>query len=363
MGKTRSRQNGSRAKGQQKAAARQTGAELRQQRAARAQGAEDLPEEGTEDDAGDALAAALTDGTGDEGADDAGDAAPEAPRMTTGDGGAPDATRMYLSEIGFSPLLTAEEEVYFARRARRGDEAARKRMIESNLRLVVKISRRYLNRGMPLLDLIEEGNLGLIHAVKKFDPERGFRFSTYATWWIRQTIERAIMNQTRTIRLPIHVVKEINVYLRTARRLTQQFNREPSAEEIAAELDREPADVHRMLGLNERQVTSGNVVGHDGERSVLDMIPDGEESDPAFQVQSDDIHEVLDHWLERLTDKQRAVVERRFGLNGVARGTLEEVGAEIGVTRERVRQIQMDALARLRSIMETHGLSQDLLLD
>lgn len=360
MGKTRTRKNGSRAKGRKKSAARQSSAELRQQRAA---GAADLPEDGTDDETGDALADGLTDGTGDAGEDDAGDAAPEAPRMTAGDGGAPDATRMYLSEIGFSPLLTAEEEVYFARRARRGDEAARKRMIESNLRLVVKISRRYLNRGLPLLDLIEEGNLGLIHAVKKFDPERGFRFSTYATWWIRQTIERAIMNQTRTIRLPIHVVKEINVYLRTARRLTQQFNREPSADEIAAELDREPADVHRMLGLNERQVTSGNVVGHDGERSVLDMIPDDEESDPAFQVQSDDIHDVLDHWLERLSDKQRAVVERRFGLNGVARGTLEEVGAEIGVTRERVRQIQMDALARLRSIMETHGLSQDLLLD
>jgi RNA polymerase nonessential primary-like sigma factor len=280
-----------------------------------------------------------------------------------GNGASPDATRLYLSEIGFSPLLTAEEEVYFSRRALRGDEAARKRMIESNLRLVVKIARRYMNRGLPLLDLIEEGNLGLIHAVKKFDPEKGFRFSTYATWWIRQTIERALMNQTRTIRLPIHVVKEINVYLRAARRLTQELDREPTAEEIAVLLDREPDDVNRMLGLNDRLVTSGNILGRDGERNLLDMIPDGEESDPSNQCQADDIHMVLEHWLERLTDKQRAVVERRFGLHGHERATLEQVGEQIGVTRERVRQIQMDALARLRSIMESHGLSQDALLD
>src|SRR6056297_3921306 len=181
----------------------------------------------------------------------------------------PDATRLYLAEIGFSPLLTAEEEIQYSRRALRGDEAARKRMIVSNLRLVVKIARRYLNQGLPLLDLIEEGNLGLMHAVEKFDPERGFRLSTYATWWIRQTIERAIMNQTRTIRLPIHVVKEINVYLRTARRLTQELDRQPSVEEIADDLGRDPADVDRMLGLHERQVMSGSVLSHDGERSVF----------------------------------------------------------------------------------------------
>jgi RNA polymerase nonessential primary-like sigma factor len=277
--------------------------------------------------------------------------------------GPPDATRLYLAEIGFSPLLTAQEEVYFARRARRGDETARKRMIISNLRLVVKIARRYLNRGLPLLDLIEEGNLGLIHAVKKFDPEKGFRFSTYATWWIRQTIERAIMNQARTIRLPIHVVKEINIYLRAARRLAQELEREPTAEEIAGLLDREPGDVDRALSLNERHVTSGHSVQRDGERNLLDMIPDGEEADPSRQCQSDDIHDALEHWMHRLTEKQRAVVERRFGLHGHERATLEEVGEHIGVTRERVRQIQMDALARLRSIMESHGLSQDSLLD
>lgn len=180
---------------------------------------------------------------------------------------------MYLSEIGFSPLLTAEEEVLYARRALRGDEAARKRMIESNLRLVVKISRRYSNRGLALLDLIEEGNLGLIRAVEKFDPERGFRFSTYATWWIRQTIERALMNQTRTIRLPIHVVKELNIYLRTARELSQKLDHEPTAEEIAVELDKPVDDVSKMLRLNERISSVDTPIGGDGDKALLDIIP------------------------------------------------------------------------------------------
>ncbi len=274
-----------------------------------------------------------------------------------------DPTRLYLSEIGVSPLLTAEEEVHFARLALKGDEAARRRMIESNLRLVVKIARRYVNRGLPLLDLIEEGNLGLIHAVKKFDPERGFRFSTYATWWIRQTIERGIMNQTRTIRLPIHVIKELNGYLRTARRLAQKLDREPQAEEIAEAMDCPVADVERMLGLNERVASANLPMGRDGDRSLLDAIPDDESADPSRQIQNADINDVLDKWIDRLSDKQRAVVERRFGLHGYPRSTLEQVGAEIGVTRERVRQIQMDALARLRRFMESNGLSEELIFD
>ncbi|MDX1442465.1 MAG: RNA polymerase sigma factor RpoS [Gammaproteobacteria bacterium] len=274
-----------------------------------------------------------------------------------------DATRIYLGEIGFSPLLSAEEEVYYARRAQKGDEAARKRMIESNLRLVVKIARRYINRGLPLLDLIEEGNLGLIHAVEKFDPERGFRFSTYATWWIRQTIERGIMNQTRTIRLPIHVIKEINLYLRAARRLAQQLDREPTTEEIAVELDKPIEDVKRMLGLNERIASVDTPIGREGDRSLLDAIPDDNNSDPSFLLQNEDLNSVVDKWLCKLSDKQKEVVERRFGLNGHEKATLEEVGNSIGVTRERVRQIQMDALRRLRQILESEGLSEEALFE
>ena len=271
-----------------------------------------------------------------------------------------DATRIYLSEIGFSPLLSAEEEVYFSRLALKGDEAARHRMIESNLRLVVKIARRYLNRGLALLDLIEEGNLGLIRAVEKFDPERGFRFSTYATWWIRQTIERALMNQTRTIRLPIHVVKEINVYLRAARHLSQTLDHEPTAEEIADMLDKPINDVKRMLGLNER-VTSVDVpMGKDGDRSLLDAIPDENNMDPSDLLQNSDIKDHIDEWLAKLTDKQREVVERRFGLHGYDISTLEEVGASIGVTRERVRQIQIEALRRLKVILESQGYTGDV---
>jgi RNA polymerase nonessential primary-like sigma factor len=270
-----------------------------------------------------------------------------------------DATQLYLNEIGFSPLLTPEEEVHYARLAMRGDEGGRKRMIESNLRLVVKIARRYVNRGLSLLDLIEEGNLGLIRAVEKFDPERGFRFSTYATWWIRQTIERAIMNQTRTIRLPIHVVKELNVYLRAARELTQKLDHEPSAEEIAELLDKPVEDVKRMLGLNERVTSVDTPLGPDSDKSLLDTIPDQHVSDPAELLQDDDMRTSIGEWLGELTEKQREVVARRFGLRGYESSTLEEVGREIGLTRERVRQIQVEALRRLRDILERHGLTGD----
>jgi RNA polymerase nonessential primary-like sigma factor len=272
-----------------------------------------------------------------------------------------DATQIYLNEIGFSPLLSAEEEVFFARKALKGDGAARKRMIESNLRLVVKISRRYVNRGLALLDLIEEGNLGLIRAVEKFDPERGFRFSTYATWWIRQTIERAIMNQTRTIRLPIHVVKELNVYLRAARELSQKLDHEPSPEEIARLLEKPVADVEHMLSLNERVTSIDAPIAASSDRSVVDTIADPRVSDPATLLQDSDLSMNLDAWLDELTDKQREVLARRFGLRGYDVSTLEEVGHEIGLTRERVRQIQVEALKRLRDIMEKQGLDSESL--
>ncbi len=290
---------------------------------------------------------------------------PRAKRYTTDDkfSKSLDATQLYLNEIGFSPLLSPEEEVYFSRLALRGDDAGRRRMIESNLRLVVKISRRYVNRGLTLLDLIEEGNLGLIRAVEKFDPERGFRFSTYATWWIRQTIERAIMNQTRTIRLPIHVVKELNVYLRAARELTQKLDHEPTPEEIAELLDKPAGDVKRMLKLNERVASVDTPLGPDSDKSILDTITDTHQSNPAELLQSRNLNDSIDSWLEDLSEKQREVVARRFGLRGHETCTLEEVGREIGLTRERVRQIQVEALKRLRVIMEKQGLSSHSLFE
>ena len=302
---------------------------------------------------------------GDDADDDSANAAPieESHRYEPGviPEGQLDATRLYLSEIGYSPLLTADEEKFYSRKALKGDEAARKKMIESNLRLVVKIARRYLNRGLALLDLIEEGNLGLIRAVEKFDPERGFRFSTYATWWIRQTIERAIMNQTRTIRLPIHVVKEINIYLRAARHLSQSLDHEPTTEEIAEMLDKPIDEVKKMLGLNERIASVDSPMGHDADNSLLDAIPDETNSDPVTLLQDEDVKANIEQWLEQLSDKQREVVERRFGLHGYDVATLEEVGNPLGVTRERVRQIQLEALKKLRDILEKDGFSVDAL--
>ena len=273
-----------------------------------------------------------------------------------------DPTRQYLDEIGISPLLTADEEKKFARLALKGDESARQRMIESNLRLVVKISRRYINRGLPLLDLIEEGNLGLIHAVKKFDPERGFRFSTYATWWIRQTIERGIMNQSRTVRLPIHIIKDINSCLRAARHLRQKNEENPSAQDIATYLDRDVSQVQRLMTLHERVTLRAGPTDVAGSAPV-DLLPAKRDSGPSQCAQKAAVNDIVDHWVCELSEKQRAVVERRFGLHGYHRATLEQIGEEIGVTRERVRQIQLDALKNLREMMESHGISGDTMLD
>lgn len=275
-----------------------------------------------------------------------------------------DPTQLYLKEIGFAPLLTAAEEVYYGRLALKGNAAARKRMIESNLRLVVKIARHYYNRGLEFSDLIEEGNLGLLRAVEKFDPERGFRFSTYATWWIRQTIERAIMNQTRTIRLPIHVLRELNLYLSTARELMKKQDHEPSYHEIAEALDKSIDDVKKMMELNEHiisldmQVPNENATG----KPLIEALADKNAHDPADLLANEYLHERLESCLNELNDKQREVLCRRFGLGGYERQTLEEVGQAVGLTRERVRQIQMSALKTLREILEKHGLEGDLLL-
>jgi RNA polymerase nonessential primary-like sigma factor len=287
-------------------------------------------------------------------------------KQATGNGAAParphDPTRLYLSEIGVSPLLTADEEKYYARLARDGDEAARNRMIESNLRLVVKIARRYINRGLPFLDLIEEGNLGLIHAVEKFDPERGFRFSTYATWWIRQTIERAIMNQSGSVRLPIHVIKDIHACLRAARSIRQQRDKEPTVADIAGFLERDVADVERLMALNERvTLRSGNV--DESGSGPVDRLRARRDSEPPRCAQQDDVNQIVDRWVFELSAKQREVVERRFGLHGYRRETLERIGEQIGVTRERVRQIQLEALRNLRAMMESNGISGDTILD
>jgi RNA polymerase nonessential primary-like sigma factor len=277
--------------------------------------------------------------------------------VSNGRGGAShhDVTRIYLSEIGRTRLLTAAEEISLTRDARKGCVASRQRMIEANLRLVVNVARSYVKRGLPLLDLVEEGNLGLIRAVEKFDPDRGCRFSTYATWWIRQSVERAIMNQCRTVRLPIHVIRELAVYLRTSREVEQRISRRPTAEEVARELDIPTANVERLFGLNEPTSSADEPISNGSSRSVMDSIADEQCRDPESEYAGKAANQLLGQWLEQLTDQQRDVVEHRFGLHGHGRKTLEEVGNLLGVTRERVRQIQLVALSRLRDISASAG--------
>ncbi|MGB1327815.1 MAG: RNA polymerase sigma factor RpoS [Porticoccaceae bacterium] len=270
-----------------------------------------------------------------------------------------DATSLYLKEIGRSPLLSADEEVSFSIKLQQGDETARHRMIESNLRLVVKIARCYLNRGLDFLDLIEEGNFGLMRAVEKFDPHRGFRFSTYATWWIRQTIERALMNQTRTIRLPVHVVKELNIYRRISRKLAQKLDHTPTFQEIAFEVNKPADTVNRILELND-SVCSLDISIGDNEKSFVDTIPDLKSNSPERVTGDNNMMDKLKDFLEDLPEKQREVVVRRFGLLNHQQETLDQVGREVGLTRERVRQIQIDALRRLNDMFKKNGLSSDV---
>ena len=265
-----------------------------------------------------------------------------------------DPTDIYLKEIGVPPLLTKEEEVYYGRLAKKGDEAARKKMIESNLRLVVKIARRYLRSGMAILDLIEEGNIGLMRAVEKFDPDRGFRFSTYSAWWIQQTIERAIMSQTRTIRLPVHMVKKLNRCLKTSRMLAKNSHQEPTAEEIAQACGKTSEEIEKMLALTERIVSIDTPISEEVNKPLLDTLSN-DCNDPLEDLSQTKLQQNLEKWLSLLSFKQRAVVERRFGLNGYDTMTLDQTGTEIGLTRERVRQLQTEALKLLRAQIEGQG--------
>ncbi|SMC25318.1 RNA polymerase, sigma 38 subunit, RpoS [Andreprevotia lacus DSM 23236] len=303
-----------------------------------------------------------------EGADDEGDADVEAEAAeseetekyvaeSTGD-----VTQIYLNEIGHSPLLTPDQERALARRVVQGDFEARQKMIEHNLRLVVNIAKHYINRGMTLLDLIEEGNIGLMHALEKFDPERGFRFSTYATWWIRQSIERAIMNQSRTIRLPVHVIKELNVYLRAQRHLEAHLGHEPSFEDIAHLVGKDVDDVRRVMGLNERVASLDAPLDIDPMLTIGESIPDDQHDGPETILQNAEIERYVREWLKQLNEKQRMVIERRYGLNGYEVCTLEDLAASLSLTRERVRQIQIEALEQLRRILRRYGVSRDVVL-
>ncbi|NMG33137.1 RNA polymerase sigma factor RpoS [Azoarcus sp. TTM-91] len=273
-----------------------------------------------------------------------------------------DVTQIYLNEIGANPLLSAEEEAALARRVRAGDFDARQTMIERNLRLVVNIAKHYLNRGIPLLDLVEEGNLGLMHALEKFDPERGFRFSTYATWWIRQNIERAIMNQSRTIRLPVHVVKELNQVLRAQRNLEASSNGECSLEEIASRLEKPIEDVRAILALSEHTASLDAPLDIDPSLSIGESLADDRAETPETQIHTAEIEGLIHAWIDMLNDKQRLVIRHRYGIDECELMTLEELAARLELTRERVRQIQLEALGQLRRILKRRGISKDVLL-
>lgn len=274
-----------------------------------------------------------------------------------------DLIEQYYKEIRTAPLLTKEEEIYYTRRLRQGDESARQQMIKSNLRLVVKIAKRYIKSGIPILDLIEEGNLGLMRAVEKFDPEKGFRFSTYGAWWIQQTIERAIMNQSRTVRVPIHVVKKVNACLRKGRELTKILDHEATASDIAMAMQRSPEEIENILALNEKTISIDAPISDAFDKPLLETLTDGQEYDPLDKFAMQDLQQNVERWLGNLSPKLREVVIRRYGLQGHDATTLDQTGMEIGLTRERVRQLQAEALKQLKRLIEKDGENEQTLLN
>jgi RNA polymerase primary sigma factor len=274
-----------------------------------------------------------------------------------------DSVRLYLREIGKIPLLNAEEELALAKRVVEGDKRAKDKMAEANMRLVVSIAKRYSGRGLDFLDLIQEGNTGLLRAVEKFDPDKGFKFSTYATWWIRQAITRAIADQARTIRIPVHMVETINKLLRTQRRMTQELNREPSIEELAKELDMEPDKVEYVIKIKQDITSLDAGVGRDGEDedSVLgDFIEDEDSATPEESAANQLLKEQVQAVLSTLSEREQKIVKMRFGLENGKSHTLEEVGQEFAVTRERIRQIEAKALAKLRKHKDAKKLHEYL---
>ncbi len=276
---------------------------------------------------------------------------------------ADDSVRLYLREIGKIPLLTPEEEAELAQKIVKGDKKAKDKMVESNMRLVVSIAKRYGGRGLDFLDLIQEGNTGLLRAVEKFDPDKGFKFSTYATWWVRQAITRAIADQARTIRIPVHMVETINKVLRTTRKLTSELNREPTNEEIAKALDMEPEKVDYVMRIKQDIASLDASVGRDGddEDSVLgDFVEDEERDSPEDSAANQILKEQLSEIIATLTDREQKIIRLRFGIGGGRPHTLEEVGNEFDVTRERIRQIEAKALSKLRKNKETRKLHEYL---
>ena len=276
---------------------------------------------------------------------------------------ADDSVRLYLREIGKIPLLTPEEEADLAQRIVKGDKKAKDKMVEANMRLVVSIAKRYGGRGLDFLDLIQEGNTGLLRAVDKFDPDKGFKFSTYATWWVRQAITRAIADQARTIRIPVHMVETINKVLRTTRKLTAELNREPTNEEIAAALDMEPEKIDYVMRIKQDIASLDASIGREGddEESVLgDFVEDEERDSPEESAANQILKEQLSEIIATLTDREQKIIRLRFGIGGGRPHTLEEVGAEFDVTRERIRQIEAKALSKLRKNKDTKKLHEYL---